>query len=139
MPRTTKHHTTSSASPRNPADDGATLLGLGGEAAVAAAALAPDAELLAICTLARAIDARSAAACAAVEHLRSSDPLSVATYKQSCREMATYHALVERAGHVPARTPEGLRAKAELALAYLAANDDPEIAMSLARDVAGRA
>ena len=131
-------HTTPNLSRFHSAGIGAALLALtGGE--VIAAPQAPDAELLAICTLARAIDARSAAACAAVEHLPSSDPLSVATYKQSCRDMATYHALVERAGHIPARTPESLRAKAELALSYLAANDDPEIAMSLARDVAGRA
>ena len=139
MPRATNHNTTFAASHCNLADEGAALLALGSSEAVTAASLAPDAELLACCTLAQAIDARTAAACDAVEHLPSSDLLSEATYQEARREMVTYHVMVERAAELPARTPEGLRAKAELALSYLAANDDPEIAVSLARDVAGRA
>ena len=141
MPRTTNYSTTSNASPRNLADDGAALLGLGGEAAVAAAALTPDAELLACCAEALRIDAHSAATFDAVEHLSSRHPLSVAAYHEAYREMPRFHDLVARAADLPARTPEGLRAKAELALSYLHTGDnDAEIALSVARDVlAGRA
>ena len=132
-------HTTCHLGHCNPTGAGAALFALGGGEAVAAASLAPDAELLACCTLARAIDDRTTAACDAVEHLASDDPRWEVTYQEARREMVTYHLMVERAAELPARTPEGLRAKAELALSYLAANDDPEIAVSLARDVAGRA
>lgn len=131
MPKVTNSSTTT--------DSGAILFALAGGAAAAATPPEPDAELLAICTVAQAIDTRAKADCDAVKHLPPADPLFVATVKEVARDLDTYHGLVERAGHLPARTPEGLRAKAELALSYLAANDDPEIAVSLARDVAGRA
>lgn len=52
--------------------------------------------------------------------------------------MPGYHAAVARAVKLPARTPEGLRAKADLVAAYLC-NDanDSAIALSLACDVLG--
>ena len=134
-------HTTPRLGRRNLADNGATLLGRGGHAAVAAAALAPDAELLACCAEAEAIDERSIACCDAVAHLPFGDPRWEAGYDEAAREMPRFHALVARAAELPARTPEGLRAKAWLALSYLdTGSNDPEIALSVARDVlAGRA
>ena len=119
---------------------GAALLALGGSAAVAAASQSPDAELLTCCAEARAIDLRSIACCDVVEDLRGDDPRWKAAYDEAGREMPRFHALVARAAELPARTPEGLRAKAELALSYLHTGDnDPEIALSVARDVLGSA
>ena len=139
MPRATNQSTMSAVTRGNPADAGAVLLGLGGGAAVAAAAQSPDAELLACIALANAIDVRTAAGCDAVDHLSSSDPRWEAAYQQSWREMPTFHAMVKRAADLPARTPEGLKAKAELVLSYLRTGDnDADIALSLARDVVGR-
>lgn len=53
--------------------------------------------------------------------------------------MPGFHAAVERAVGLPARTPEGLQAKAALALSYLRSDaNSPDIAFSLARDVLRR-
>lgn len=100
-----------------------------------------DGELIACCREAQMVNARADAICDGVEGLASSDPRWDAAHAEADVLMADYDAAVARAVTLPARTPEGLRAKAALALSHLQ-NDDmcpcTEIALSLARDVAGR-
>ena len=98
-----------------------------------------DAELLACCAEAEVINARSAAICDAVEHLPSTDPRWDQAYEEARGMAQSYHATVARAAVLPARTPEGLQAKAGLVFLYLEHGNDPEIALSLARDLMGRA
>lgn len=99
-----------------------------------------DGELLACCCEAQAIDVRSNAICDEVEDLPSSDPRWEMAYTEAAILMKNYRVAVARAVVLPARTPEGLRAKAGLVLSHMQ-NDDTstDIALSLARDVTGRA
>ena len=75
-----------------------------------------------------------------VEDLSMSDPRCKVAWDRSHQVMRGYFAGVRRAAELPARTPEGLRAKAELALRTLITNeDDHPLVISLLRDMLGRA
>jgi len=99
-------------------------------------AINPDAELVAACAEAQAIDKRCDAICGAVEHLSFFDPQSVAAMAECHSLMPRFHAAVARAAALPATTPDGLRAKAGVVASYLR-NDanSADIALSLARDL----
>ena len=91
-----------------------------------------DGELLACWAEADEIDTRAEAICDAVEGLPESDPRWVEAYEEAGDMLETYDAAVARA--------VVLRAKAGLVLSYM--RDDANsalIALSLARDVMGRA
>ena len=108
-------------------------------AAPAAALVRPaaDAELIALCAEAQAIDVRSNAIWDAVEHLPGEDPRCEAAYEKASRELPRFHDLIAQAAELPAQTPEGWRAKALLVLANTrGGGSDSDIALSLARDLA---
>ena len=99
-----------------------------------------DGELIAVCAAAAAADDQSMALLDPVDDLLMSDPRCKAAWDQSHQVMRGYSAGVKRAAELPARTPEGLRAKAELALRSLMPNDDEHLlVVSLLRDMLGRA
>lgn len=99
-----------------------------------------DGELIGCCREAQAINARADAISDVLDNLPSDDPRWDAALVEARILSGNYDAAVERAVVLPARTPEGLRAKAGLVLSHLHADDlcRTDIALSLARDVAGR-
>ena len=111
------------------------LLLLSAAEAGSAKALELDRELLACCQEADALEARSNA-------LTRGLPIdaSLPVWKEADRLDDQAYDLRDRVVDLPARTPEGLQAKAQLVVSRLEANGlATELALSLARDVLGRA
>ena len=99
-----------------------------------------DAELLDCCDAARAADRQAALAVDGLDALALDDPIGMAVLHSARPLVDAYFDAIDRATVLPARTPEGLRAKASLLLLHSQADDDvAALAVSLARDVAGRA
>ena len=125
---------------------GALLLLTAAEAGPAKAAEL-DGDLLSLCDEAMAIEGESDRlwqACRDVVSTRHS-PAWAAYEAHTDATQAHLHDLLRQAAATPARTPEGLRAKARIALAVAPceAHDDPDpwerVTFSLCRDVLGRA
>ena len=117
----------------------ASLLLLAPVEAGASKAAELDAELLACCATAHRADQAADAVMDRLDDvtLDDSDMLDVLGRMQS--QLDAYFAAVERAAELPARTPEGLRAKAALLLLHLRSDEDCAVlAASLACDVARR-
>ena len=116
-----------------------TLLLLGAAEAGSAKAAELDGELIAVCAAAIAADDQSMALLNPVDDLLMSDPRCKAAWDQSHQVMRGYFASVQRAVELPARTPEGLQAKAELALRSLMPNgDEHPLVVSVLRNMLGR-
>jgi hypothetical protein len=99
-----------------------------------------DGELLTCCAEAHEADQAADTAMDRLGALPADDPAVLDALARMQPLFGTYLDAVERAVRLPARTPEGLRAKASLLLLHLRSGDDPAVlAASLARDVAGRA
>ena len=97
-----------------------------------------DAELLACCADADEIDRQASQALNGIE--QGDDEGWNAAIGAGLALVADWHRLVRRAAKLPARTPEGLLAKAGLVNSYLRENEDAAgIGLSLARDILGRA
>ncbi len=97
-----------------------------------------DQELLACCREAKAANHEAAAVMNGIEAL-DDDATVMPALEAATPLFVAYSDAILRAGYLPARTPEGLRAKAALLLLHLTTEDDPvALAASLARDVAGR-
>lgn len=83
----------------------------------------PDADLIALCSRAVAIDDRSIAILDTVDGLTPRDPRWSAAYDESGRIFDECREGMNRAATIPARTSDGLRAKASLALRELTPDD----------------
>ena len=98
-----------------------------------------DAELLDCCDAARAADRQAALAVDGFDMLDLDEPAGLIALHSARPLVDAYFDAIDRATVLPARTPEGLRAKATLLLLHSQADDDvAALAVSLARDVAGR-
>lgn len=98
-----------------------------------------DFELLACCREAKAVNQEAVALMNKIEALDDDDPAVMLSLEEASPLFIAYSDAILSAGQLPARTPEGLRAKAALLLLHLTTEDDPvALAASLARDVAGR-
>ncbi len=68
------------------------------------------------------------------------DPAVMDALARMRPQVDAYFGAVDRAAEIPARTPEGLQAKAALLLLHIRSGEDHTmLAASLVRDVAGRA
>lgn len=135
------HATAIPSLPHDLAGAAAALLLLPVEAG-AAKAVELDGELLAICAEAVATDARAEAIMDAIDRddLSPTDPRWSPTMDDAQLMLADYHDAITRAARLPARTPEGLRAKARLVVSYFSGDGgNADLALSLARDLIGRA
>jgi hypothetical protein len=98
-----------------------------------------DRELLACVTEAEAADREAEVLMNRLEAMDDADPDLGPALDAARPLLASYNDAVARAAQLPARSPEGLRATAVLLLRHAAAECDVmDLALSLARDVAGR-
>jgi len=129
----------SSAAPSMPGTF-ASLLLLAPVEAGASKAAELDAELLACCATACRADQAADAVMDRLDDATLDDPDVLDVLGRMRPTLDAYFEAVNRAAEIPARTPEGLRAKAALLLLHLRSGEDATmLAASLARDVAGRA
>ncbi len=118
----------------------ASLLLLAPVEAGASKATELDGELLACCAAARRADLASDAFMNRMDDMTLDDPAVMDALARMRPQVDAYFGAVDRAAEIPARTPEGLQAKAALLLLHIRSGEDHTmLAASLARDVAGRA
>ncbi len=99
-----------------------------------------DRELLACCAEAEASDRAATVCMDVVDAMHPDDPDITSALLAAHPVFVAYSDAIERAAQLPARSPEGLRAKAALLLLHIRTEQDhTALAASLARDVAGRA
>ncbi len=99
-----------------------------------------DGELLDCCAAAHGADRVSGIFMDRMSDMTLDDPVVLDSLARMRPAVHTYFDAVDRAAELPARTPEGLRAKAALLLLHIRSGEDHTmLAGSLARDVAGRA
>ncbi len=99
-----------------------------------------DRELLACCAEAEASERSASITMDVVETMDADDPDMTSALLAAHPVFVAYSDAIERAAQIPARSPEGLRAKAALLLLHIHTEQDhTALAASLARDVAGRA
>ena len=128
---------------------GAVVVGSSGMTAGAATAAGavppvhehPDAELIALCINGEAIDDRSAALIDETDDMFPSDPRWSPAVNESRRIFGQCREIMNRAATVQARTADGLRAKASLALREIGSSDfdDCPLILSVLTQLAGRA
>ncbi len=98
-----------------------------------------DAELLTCCATARRTDQVADAVMDRLDGMMLDDPDVLDVLGRMRPQLDAYFAAVERAAELPARTPEGVRAKAGLLLLHIRSGEDhTALAASLACDVTGR-
>ncbi len=94
-----------------------------------------DRELLSCCAEAEASERAATVTMDVVETMGADDPDMTSAYLV----FVAYSDAIERAAQLPARSPEGLRAKASLLLLHIRTEQDhTALASSLARDVSGK-
>jgi len=99
-----------------------------------------DRELLACCAEAEASERAATVTMDVVEAMDANDPDMTSALLAAYPVFVAYSDAIERAAQLPARSPEGLRAKASLLLLHIRTEQDhTALAASLARDVTGRA
>ena len=98
-----------------------------------------DRELLACCAQAEASERAATVTMDVVETMDADDPDMTSALLAAHPVFVAYLDAIERAAQLPARSPEGLRAKASFLLLHIRTEQDhTALAASLARDVAGR-
>ena len=106
----------------------------------ASKAIELDGELLACCAAVRRADQASDVFMNRMDDMTLDDPAVMDALARMRPQVDAYFGAVDRAAEIPARTPEGLQAKAALLLLHIRSGEDHTmLAASLARDVAGRA
>jgi hypothetical protein len=120
-------------------DTFASMLLLAPVEAAASKAAELDCELLDCCATARRADQAADAVMDRLDDAMLDDPGVLDALDRMRPTLDAYFEAVERAAELPARTPEGLRAKAALLQLHLRSGEDcTMLAASLARDVTGR-
>ena len=100
-----------------------------------------DADLIALCTKAEATDNCSSALMATTDYMLPSDPQWLPSTSESARIFGECRQSMNQAAKILAATPDGLRAKASLALREMSSTDfeDYPLVFSVLSQMAGRA